>query len=123
VNVRRTAAAAVFAALACTTVHAQDAQWNAVPPIESIFAGLIQEQDVILAFRYLRDALDAVLDGREPPPADALIERGQTITNELNRRGAAYARSVLDAIEAVMRDAVKEPQRVPPSDLVQRQRI
>jgi hypothetical protein len=117
---KRPLIAAIFATFACASVHAQDSDRHAVPPVESIFSGLVQEQDVALAFSYLRDSLDAALDGRSPaPPSDALIERGQEITNELNRRGAAYARSVLDAIEAVVREGVRSAPGLPPSNPAQ----
>jgi len=87
---KRPLIAAIFATFACASVHAQDSDHNAVPPLEAIFSGLVDEQDVALAFGYLRDSLDATLDGRSPaPPPDVLIERGHAITNELNRRGAA----------------------------------
>jgi hypothetical protein len=96
--------------------HAHDPQRNVTPPIDSIFAGLIQEQDVALAFRYFRESLDAALEGREPPPADALVERGETIAKEVKRRGAVSARSVLDMIEGILREAVRdEPRRLAPS--------
>jgi len=117
---KRPLIAAIFATFACASVHAQDFDRLAVPPVESIFSGLVQEQDVALAFSYLRDSLDATLDGRSPaPPSDVLIERGQAITNELNRRGAAYARSVLDAIEAVVREGVRPAPGLPPSNPAQ----
>jgi hypothetical protein len=109
-----------FVVFACAAAHAQDSDRNAVPPLESIFSGLIQEQDVALAFRYLRDWFDAALEGREPPRADALVERGERITDELKRRGAASARGVLDAIEAIVREGSREAPRLPPSSPAQR---
>jgi hypothetical protein len=116
VIVKSTVVAAALAAFACATAHAHDPQRNPAPPIESIFAGLIQEQDVALAFRYLRESLDAALEGREPPRADPLVERGEVIAKEAQRRGAAAARSMLDMIEGILREAVRdEPRRPPPA--------
>jgi hypothetical protein len=120
VNVKRFAIASLVALFACASAQAHDPQREPAAPIDSIFAGLIQEQDVALAMRYLRDALDAALEGREPPPADALIQRGEVIANEVKRRGAASARSVLDAIEDILRESVREEPRLPPSSPMRR---
>jgi hypothetical protein len=112
---KSTVVAAAVALFACSGALAQDPQRNPLLPIESIFAGLIQEQDVALAFRYLRESLDAALEGREPPRADPLMERGEVIAKEAQRRGAATARSMLDMIEGILREAVRdEPRRPPP---------
>ncbi len=108
---RRTAVAAIFATFACAGAHAHDPQRNASPPIDSIFAGLIQEQDIALAMRYLQDSFDAALDGRESPPPDALIERGEVIAKEARRRGAATAHAVLEMVEGILREAVKGESR------------
>ena len=74
-----------------------------------------------LAFRYLRESLDAALMGREPaPPPDALMQRAETIGKELKRRGGAAAHGVLDAIEGILREEVRSPPRGTPSKPVQR---
>ena len=111
---RRFAIAAILAFL-CANASAREPDRTPVPPIESIFSGLVQEQDVAAAFRYFRESLDAAVDGRDPPPPPpALIQRAEVIGDELKRRGGAAARGVLDAIEAIVREQVREPARRPP---------
>jgi hypothetical protein len=112
--VKRFAIAAILAALLAANTYAQERDRSPLPLIDSIFSGLIQEQDVALAFRYFRESLDAALEGREPPAPDALIQRSEVIGDELKRRGGAAARSMLDAIEAILRERVREPSRLPP---------
>jgi hypothetical protein len=121
-SMKRTSVVAIFALFACSGALAQNPQRNPAPPFESLFSGIVQEQDVALAFRYFRESLDAALEGREPPPPDALIQRGEVIGEDLKRRGGAAARSILDAIEAIVRERVREPSRAlpPPSSPVQR---
>jgi hypothetical protein len=113
-NVRRFAIAATLA-FACASASAREPDRAPVPSIDAIFSGLVQEQDVAAAFRYFRESLDAALDGRDPPPPPAaLIQRAEVIGDELKRRGGAVARGVLDAIEAIVREQVREPARRPP---------
>ena len=95
-----------------------------MPPIEALFSGLVQEQDVALAFRYLRESLDAALLGREPaPPPEALIQRAETIGNELKRRGGVAAHRVLDEIERILREEVRKPPHATPSSPAQKSGI
>jgi hypothetical protein len=86
----------------------------------SFIQGLVQEQDVGLVFGYLREALDAALDGREAPPPRALTQRAEEIGDEAKRRGAIAGRAVLDAIERSIRDAMKAPVALPSSGSSQR---
>jgi hypothetical protein len=119
--VKRTFLAASFAIFACVSAYAHDPQRDGSFPIESIFAGLIEEQDVALAMGYLRESLDAALQGREPPlPPAALVQRGEVIANEVKRRGAASVRSVLDVLEGILREGVREEPRLPPSSPMRR---
>lgn len=117
---KRTILAAIFVILASTAAHAHDPQRDSFAPIESIFSGLIQGEDIALAMRYLRDSLDAALEGREPPSSAALIERSEVIANEVKRRGAASARGVLDAIEGILREGMREEPPLPPSSPMRR---
>ena len=91
--------------------YAQDSRR---PPVDSFLAGIVQERDVDLVFDYLRDALKAALDGREAAPPAELTQRAEAIGDELKRRGAAAARAAIDAIEQSVRDAMREPRRLPP---------
>ncbi|MGZ8228668.1 MAG: hypothetical protein ACXW2A_03175 [Burkholderiales bacterium] len=112
--------AGAVAMLFCAGAHAQGPRADEAPLPPSIFSNLVQEEDVALAFGYLRESLDAALAGREPPPPDALRRRAEVIGEELKRRGASTARSVLDAIEAILRERVTEPPRLPPSSPLQK---
>ena len=114
-TVKPFAIAFILATLACASASAREPDRAPVPSIEALFSGLVQEQDVALAFRYFRESLDAAMDGREPPPPPAvLIQRAEVIGDELKRRGFAVARDALDAIEAIVREQVREPTRRPP---------
>jgi hypothetical protein len=100
---------------------------HAAPPDDSLetiagsfIQGLVQEQDVGLVFGYLREALDAAVEGRELPPPQALTERAEAIGEEAKRRGAIAGRAVLDAIERSIRDAMKAPIALPSSGSSQR---
>jgi hypothetical protein len=88
-------------------------------PLETIagsfMQGLVQEQDVGVVFGYLREAFDAAVEGREPPPPEALTRRAEAIGEEAKRRGAIAGRAVLDAIERSIRDAMKAPVAQPQS--------
>ena len=95
-----------------TSAHAQDSRRS---PPDSFLGGIIQERDVGLVFDYLRDALGAAMDGRDAPPPEELTRRAEVIGDELKRRGAAAARAAIDAIEQSVREAMREPRRLPPT--------
>jgi hypothetical protein len=83
-----------------------------VPPAGSaLFGGIVQEKDVGLFFDYLRNALQAAVDGREAQPPEELVQRAEAIGEEVKRRGAAAARAVIDAIEQSVREGMREPGR------------
>jgi hypothetical protein len=121
VNVKASLIAALVAISLGGPAYAQDPDRPAMPSIDSILSGLVQEEDVAVAFRYLRESLDDALMGREPaPPPDALMQRAETIGKEFKRRGGAAAHSVLDVIEGILREEVRSPPRGTPSKPVQR---
>ena len=76
---------------------------------EMLFGGVVRDRDVSLVFDYLREALQAAMQGREARPPDELAHRTEVIGEEVRRRGALAAEALLDHIEARLRD------RVPPS--------
>jgi hypothetical protein len=80
----------------------------------ALLGGIVQERDVGLVFDYLRQALQAAVDGREPPSSDELAQRAEVIGDEVKRRGAAAARAVIDAIEQSVREGMREPRPLPP---------
>src|SRR6185295_19141767 len=82
--------------------------------MDSLTRGLVQEQDVGLVFDYLREVLGAAVKGRETPTPDELRRRADEIGDEMQRRGAAAGRAVLDAIERSIREGMREPSRLPP---------
>jgi hypothetical protein len=103
--------ATLFGVALCSSAYAQDARR---PPANALLGGIVQERDVDLVFDYLRDALKAGMEGREATPPDELTQRAEAIGDELKRRGAAAARAAIDAIEQTVRDAMREPRRLPP---------
>ena len=113
-------ASAIVVALSAP-VHATSPV-DGLPPAADYFAGVVQEQDVSLFFSYLREALSAAVAGREPPPAEPLIERADAIGNELARRGVMTGWAVLDAIEKSVRESLRDTPRLPPASPLQRMR-
>lgn len=83
--------------------------------VQALARDLVGERDVELVLNYLREALGAVVDGRQPPSGDELARRAEAIGEELKRRGVAAGRAVLDALELAIRRELREPQRLPPS--------
>ena len=116
--VRIVTASAIGVALSAP-LHAALA-FDGLPPAEDYFAGVVQEQDVGLFFSYLREALSAAVTGRQPPPAEPVIERAEVIGNELAKRGVMAGWAVLDAIEKSVRDRLRDKPRLPPASPLQR---
>jgi hypothetical protein len=74
--------------------------------------GLVQEEDVGLFFGYLREALGAAADGRDAPVPEKLTRRAEEIGERAKQRGVVAGRLLLDAIEASVRDIIRDiPQR------------
>jgi hypothetical protein len=71
-------------------------------------------------FDYLREALGAAIEGREPTPPEKLMQRAEAIGDEVKRLGVAMARAILDSVERSVREGVKEPSMPPPSSPLQR---
>ena|SRR5688572_21609287 len=102
----KNAAIAALLLAFCASAYAHDERRS---PPASILGGVVQERDVGLVFDYLREALDAAIEGRETPPAAAIEERANEIGKEMKRRGATAARVIIDAIEKSVRDGLREP--------------
>ena len=74
------------------------------PLPDAIFGGVVQDRDVTVFFAYLREALNAAMEGREAVPPEELSRRAEAIGEEVKRRGAVAAHAMIDAIEASVRD-------------------
>ena len=74
------------------------------PLPDPLFGGIVQDRDVTVFFDYLREALNAAIEGREAPPPYELEQRAEVMGEEMKRRGAVAARALIDAIEASVRD-------------------
>lgn len=102
--------------LAAPVAHAQDR----APPARPDAAPALQEGDAQLLFSYLREALRAAAEGRDPPPATALEKRGAEIADTIKQRTEALARGLLDEAERSARELLRElesrrePRRPPP---------
>ena len=70
---------------------------------DAVFGGIVQDRDVTVFFEYLREALNAAIEGREAAPPDELAQRAEAMGEEMKRRGAVAARALIDAIEASVR--------------------
>ncbi|MDB5865704.1 MAG: hypothetical protein JWO70_3510 [Betaproteobacteria bacterium] len=117
---RNLAAAALISMFLCAPAHAAPPDDPLAAAAESFIHGLVHERDVDLVFGYLREALDAAVEGRELPPPEALTQRVEAIGEEAKQRGAIAGRAVLDAIERSIRDAMKTPGVLPSSRPLQR---
>ncbi|HZN24637.1 MAG TPA: hypothetical protein VFB75_10450 [Burkholderiales bacterium] len=114
---KRLIAAAFLGLAVFSSAYAQESRR---PSSDSFLGGIVQERDVGLVFDYLRDALNAAMEGRDAPSPDELTRRAEAIGDEVKRRGAAAARAAIDAIEQSVREAMREPRRVtPPTSLQQ----
>ena len=107
-RMRHVAIAGLLGLAVCASAHAQDARR---PATEALLGGIVQERDVALVFDYLREALSAAADGREISPPEELTQRAEAIGAEVKRRGADAARALIDAVEASMREGMREPRR------------
>ncbi len=90
--------------LAVPAAHAQDRP----PPTRPEAGPVIRESDAQLLFSYLREALRAAAEGREPPPATALEKRSAEIADRFRRRSEELARGLLDDAERAAREALRE---------------
>ena len=73
-------------------------------PMDPLFGGIVQDRDVTVFFDYLREALNAAVEGREAVPPEELTRRAEEMGEEMKRRGAVAARVLIDAIEASVRE-------------------
>lgn len=74
-----------------------------------LFDGLIDENDVSLAFAYVRSAMFAAGLGLDPPPIpDELRQRAEAIGDQLKARGALSALALLNALEANAKRALRD---------------
>ena len=74
-----------------------------------LFGGVVTEQDVSQVFAYLRAAMLAAGEGREPPPVpEALARRLESVGTELRLRGIIASLALSHAVERAVRDAVRE---------------
>ena len=114
---KRLIAAAFLGLAVSSSAYAQEPRR---PSSDSFLGGIVHERDVGLVFDYLRDALNAAMEGRDAPSPDELTRRAEAIGDEVKRRGAAAARAAIDAIEQSVREAMREPRRLtPPTSLQQ----
>jgi hypothetical protein len=106
-------------ALAAAVIFAVSAPAHAGEPDDPFSAaagafvrGLVQEEDVGLFFGYLREAFAAAADGRDAPLPEKLTRRAEEIGERAKQRGVLAGRVLLDAIEASVRDMIRDiPQR------------
>ena len=102
---------AIIAAVAAFAFAAPAAlAHDAVP---ALLGGIVEERDVGLVFGYLREALNAAMEGREVAPPEELTRRAEAIGDALKQRGAAAARALLDSVESAVREGLREPRTQP----------
>jgi hypothetical protein len=119
------AAAIALSLLLGATAFAHDDRsrgdsFSALDP-QVLLQGAIREGDVSLLLDYLRAAMLAVAEGREPPPPPEKLERrAEELGAELKARGTLAALLLLSALEGKakprLRDRAPPPRRaLPPS--------
>ena len=119
---KRAVIAGLLGMTLCASAYGHDPRR---PLPESIFGGIVQERDIGLVFGYLREALSAAIQGREAAPPDEIMQRAESMGEELKRRGAAAGRALIDAIEQSVREGLRDaprsaPPALPPSSAYQR---
>ena len=122
---RFTPAIAIAFALTSGTALAHDERsqdpFSAIDP-QVLLRGALQESDVSLLLDYVRAALRAAAEGREPPPPPAALERrAEELGGELRARGTLAGLLLLSAMEAqakaLLREGLPPPRRqaLPPT--------
>jgi hypothetical protein len=90
-----------------------DAQLEAMLERGELLSGVVTEQDVVLVFAHLRAVLLAASTGGEPPSAEEIHRRAEAIGRELKARGMVAGLLVLNALEARIRERMRETPRRP----------
>jgi hypothetical protein len=103
---------AVAAGLALNaTVSAQGrdpfAVLEAIGP-ETLFKGVIREDDVSLLFKHIREQMAASARGDEAKTSEAMNRRTEEIQREMAVRGAVLMGMLLAAFEQAAKQAVRE---------------
>ncbi len=76
---------------------------------QTLFSGVVSENDVGLLFSQVRAAVLAVAEGREaPPPSAELQRRLEAIEVELKARGLVAGMLLSHIAESTLREAVRE---------------
>lgn len=116
------ALALLLASGAPVLAHDGRTDFPAAPVPQRLMHGAIQESDVTLLFDYLRDAIRAAAEGRDPPaPPRELEKRAEELGTELKTRGTLAALLLLSTVEkqvsALIREAVPppRPKALPPT--------
>lgn len=80
---------------------------DAIAP-ETLFKGVIREDDATLLFRHLRESLTAAARGEAPRESEAFERRSAEIGRELTQRGSVLMSALLDAFEGAVKQAIRE---------------
>jgi len=109
---RFTPVVAIAFALASGTALAHDERsqdpFSAIDP-QVLLQGAIRESDVSLLLDYVRAAMRAAAEGREPPPPPAALERrAEELGGELRARGTLAGLLLLSALEAQAKALLRE---------------
>jgi len=76
---------------------------------ETLFKGVVREDDVTLLFKHLRESTAAAARGDEVPrEPEALTRRSEEIGREMAKRGGVLMDALLSAFEKAARQAIRE---------------
>jgi hypothetical protein len=75
---------------------------------ETLFKGVIREDDVSLLFKHIREHMAASARGEEAKTSEAMNRRTEEIQREMAVRGAVLMGVLLSAFEQAAKQAVRE---------------
>lgn len=75
---------------------------------ETLFRGVIREDDVSLLFQHIRESMAASARGEEPRESEELQRRSEEISREMAVRGSVLVSALLSAFEAAAKQVIRE---------------
>lgn len=75
---------------------------------ETLFRGVIREDDVSLLFQHIRESIAASVRGEEAQESEALRKRAEAISRELAARGGVILGALLTAFEETAKQVIRE---------------
>lgn len=90
---------------------------------ETLFRGVIREDDVSLLFKHVRESIAASARGEEAPNSEEFNKRTEAIGREMAVRGGVLLGVLLNAIEETAKQVIREEFGVGAPRSVPRQKL